>query len=420
MKKTVTRIALVTGATGFLGGALLQQLLRDPLTEWHAVITVRSKCKRKTWYRKRQVRVSCEQRVKNLVAKLGLSREQASRLHYIEASFDGPFDSEKFFESIQLHIEKIGSPQARLDAVFHFAAHLHMDNPLMTREKIGRIRKNNLNTNVVALESFCGSLEGFGKPENVRILRPSIVCGARSTNGIMAFVNYFDKRILGIRMAFWSKVAMRLCKTIPVLGKKDTIMDVIDIKDVVDATLELFYHDCANFSNVSRFGVLYHCSTAYVHGKQQGILREEPVYSRAGQEYHNAYEESKAMAEQGLQDWARGTYQLDVQYHHLTNTKAPTLYEINQTIYNLMGLPKANQDRLQYCSSIEDFEALIRTIRPKFLADIYKSFWTRGYSLLPYMLRDEGTRFDCEQTERILNHQVSTSMFNPGYLYSAT
>ncbi len=408
-------IALITGALGFIGRDAVKRFLCDEGTEWHVIILMRSKWRRKKWRRGRSVPISCGQRVKDLVKNLKITKEQASRLHYIEASFDGEFDPYQLYQSIESKMIAVGGPDSRLDAVIHLAASLKQDHARLPPERTDHIKTRNQNTNVVALESFCAALEYFGRPEKVRILRPSIVCGSGSRTGVMACINYLDKRLVGIRMRFWAGIALRLFDRVPMPGYEDCIMDVIDIGDVVEAIMGLVDHDCANFSSPCRLGAVYYCSTAYVHGKQAGLLKEEPVYSRSDQEYNNSYEETKAMAENVIHQWAQEKHQRDVAYNHLTNKNAPTLSELMQMIITHLGWPKNFNDKIVCQGSIEEFEAAIQELQRERLGKLWWSqmqhLYCNLYCLMPYLMRNKDTRFDCIETEKVLFRPMTTGTF---------
>ena len=169
----------------------------------------------------------------------------------------------------------------------------------------------------------------------------------------MAFLNYYGKRMYGIRTYEIAGPILRCLKIIPMYGNPDAIVDIVDIKDAVGAMLGFVEFDCPspheesmslNSENFS-VGAVHYVSTAYVHGKRTGILMEEDVCGKPAQEYNNSYEESKVDAEGKVKLWFKTSLQksnpkyTDEQalerkiedsfgYNNLTNELAPNLREL--------------------------------------------------------------------------------------------
>ena len=417
------KVALLTGATGFIGKSVLKRLLTDS-EEWTVIVMVRPKILTRTASGKRIRRkknakpASSEERMKTLVAYLGIPKEETHRLHYIESEIDPSLDPQILYEAVKEEMVRHGStsPPLRLDLVIHMAASLQQESEDMPSEKVERIRKRNQDVNVQGLRMLLSSIERFGTPEKVRILRPSIVCGKGSRTGFMATFNYFGNwwhRALGILFFYFQK-------TIPTIGNPDAIMDVIDIQDVVGAIMDLVHLDCGEEETTqSGLGSVYYMSTSYVHGKRAGLLKEEPVYIKPDQDYHNSYEETKATAENVVDGWAArlsGEETLCT-YHNITNENAPTLKEMNDIIYKYFGVPSF-ANKLVYCSDKDAFIASFKDIRPRMAGRYGEKFWKYINVLAPYTLRDGCTRFDCSTTTSILGHPIATTKISADYFRS--
>lgn len=417
--------ALLTGATGFIGKSVLKRLLCDSM-EWIVIIIIRPKILTRTMSGKRIRRrknarpATSEERVRALVGSLGISEDQASRLHYIESPIDASTDVDVLYQAIRNKISRYGvTPPLRLDLVIHMAASLQQECDGMPTEKAYRIRKRNEDVNVRGIGALLASIERFGTPEKVRVLRPSVVCGADSRTGLMAFLKYFDsrwKRILG-RMFFYFQ------KSIPSLGNEHAIIDIVDIQDTVGAVMDLVHLDCcgpAGIGSRSGLGSVYYMSTAYVHGKRKGLLKEEPVYTKPDQKYHNSYEETKAMAENVVDAWAArlsGT-QTMCTYHHITNENSPSLGELVTIVYRFYHVPPSYTNKIQYCSDIDAFEMALQDIRPRVVQRYLGNFWRHVRVLTPYVLRDSSTVFDCSITTSILGHSIATKNVSANYFSS--
>ena len=416
------RVALVTGATGFIGGEITKSLL---LKGWHVIIVIRPKSKRSRSKRVRKRTLSCAERMEGFVFALGLTAEESSRLHHVELDLVQMKDPKVFFLAVKsILVDKIGS--RRLDVVIHSAASLAQESPAMPAEKQARIRQRNLSTNVEGLDTLLQCIENFGCPENIRIIRPSIVCGVGSRTGLMAFLNYYGRRTLGIQNYKIMGPILRCQKIIPFYGNPDAIVDIIDVNDAVGAMLGFVDLDCSvllheepvSLTNEHfSVGAVHYLSTAYVHGKRTGVLMEEDVYAKPGQEYNNSYEESKGIGEAKLKSWFRKCLEKSQKYrnqealerkledsfgyYNLTNEFAPTLRELVESVNKTLGWPKVTE-KMVFCRTQEEFEGALSRIRFKYIAHLTRLYWKRVEVLFPYLLRGTGTTFDCSQTKAAL------------------
>ena len=417
-----SKVALLTGATGFIGKSVLKRLLDDS-EEWTVIVLVRPKILTRTASGKKKRRrknarpASSEDRMKALVASLGIPKEHARRLHYIESHIDGSLDPQVLYEAVKREMVQHGATAPlRLDLVIHMAASLQQDCDGMATERVERIRKRNYDVNVHGLNNLLTCVERFGTPENVRVLRPSIVCGRDSRTGLMASLDYFDSWWL---RSLWSMFAA-LQKKVPLPGNAGAILDIIDIQDVVRAVMDFVHLDCTHRSD-SGLGSVYYMSTAYVHGKRKGILMEEPVYPKPDQQYHNSYEETKAMAEHVVDCWGasfKGGNSMCT-YHHLTNENAPTLEEVVVMIHEHYKVPRRTYSKkLEFYSDIDDFAAALRGLRPQMAGRYIGKFFKYIKVLTPYMMRDSSTKFDCSSTTSMLGHIVATNEASTKYFTS--
>jgi len=431
------RVALLTGATGFIGSEVTKSLL---LVGWHVIVVIRPKLKRSRGKRMKKKALSCAQRMEEFVKAHKLSAEESSRLHHVEVDLGQTKDSKSLFLAVEnILVQKIGS--RRLDVVIHSAASLVQESPAMPEEKQARIRQRNLSTNVEGLDTLLQCIENFGCPENVRIIRPSIVCGMGSRTGLMAFLNYYGKRTFGIRHHKIVGPILKCQKRIPFYGNPDAIVDIIDIKDVVGAMLGFVDMDCPilhceepmslNGQNFS-VGAVHYVSTAYVHGKRTGILMEEEVCEKPGQEYNNSYEESKGLGEAKVKLWFKKclspkytdqeTLERKLEdsfgYYNLTNEFAPTLRELVEGVNKTLGWSNKVNGKIVYCRNLEELEGAFSRIRFKCIAHLSRLYWKRVDALYPYLLRETGTKFDCSKTKAALPNFTTRGLMQyfPSYL----
>ncbi len=420
--------ALLTGATGFIGKSVLKRLLCDSI-EWMVIIIIRPKLLTRTTSGKRIRRTkhsrptTSETRMKTLVASLGLSKEQANRVYYIESHIDASTDSDVLYEAIEKEMSRHGSPPLRLDLVIHMAASLQQDCDDMPLEKVERIRQRNQDVNVRGLRTVLAAIERFGTPDKVRVLRPSIVCGADSNTGLMASLRYFDsrwKRILG-------KMFFCLQKSVPFIGNEHAIIDVIDIQDTAGAIMDLVHLDCCPrgpagtyhpHKKGSGLGSVYYMSTAYVHGKRKGLLMEEPVYTKPDQKYNNSYEETKAKAENIVDAWAArlSGSQTMCTYHHITNENSPTLGEIVSIVHAHYNISPWYTSKIQFCSDMDAFEVALKGIRPRMAQKYLAKYFRHIRVLTPYLLRDSSAAFDCSITRSILGRSIAKNVSTDYFL----
>lgn len=404
------KVALLTGVTGYIGASVLKRLLCDP-AKWLVIVIIRPKVLTRTTSgkkirRKKNARpMSSEERMKNLIAKLGIPEENVSRLHFIESHIDATTDPESLYQAIVTEMSRhMPTPPLKLDLVIHMAASLQQDCPGMPAEKAERIRQRNQDVNVTGCTAFLDCIERFGCPETVRVVRPSIVCGADSTTGVMAYLNYFKSRwirFMGIALFYFQK-------SIPCFGCEGAIIDCIDIKDVVGAVMDLVRLDCAA-PRETGLGAVYYMSTAYVHGKRKGLLKEEPVYMKPDRECHNSYEETKAHAEHVVHTWAaRLSGEKDMcTYHNLTNENSPTLKQMVVMMYEYYKAPLSYVEKLQFYSDVDAFHAALLEVRPRIAGRYLKKYYRYINVLNAYLLRDPGTTFDSSLTTKTLGHPAA-------------
>lgn len=404
------KVALLTGVTGFIGASVLKGLLCDP-AQWLVIVIIRPKVVTRTASgkkirRKKNARpMSSDERMKNLIARLGIPEEHGSRVHLVESHIDATTDSETLYQVIVTEISRHmpGQP-LRLDLVIHMAASLQQDCPGMPDEKAERIRQRNQDVNVTGCTSILDCIGRFGCPETVRVVRTSIVCGADSSTGAMAFLNYFKSRWI----RFMGRVLFYFQKSIPFFGCEDAILDIIDIKDVVGAVMDLVHLDC-DAPRETGLGAVYYMSTAYVHGKRKGLLKEEPVYMKPDQEYHNSYEETKAHAEHVVHTWAaRLSGEKDMcTYHNLTNENSPTLKQVIVMMYEYYKGPLSYAEKFQFYDDVDAFHAALLEIRPRIAGRYLKKYYRYIHVLSAYLVRDPGTTFDSSLTTKILGHPAA-------------
>jgi NAD(P)-dependent dehydrogenase (short-subunit alcohol dehydrogenase family) len=416
MKKN--HVALVTGATGFIGKQVVVRLLTDDVLMWHVIAVVRSK-------RVNGRMVSSEERFARYAASLGLGADIIKRLHWVDGELDDMADVNALYKNIDGVLSgDISNSTGCVDVVINLAGCLEQDHAMMPKEQREGIRKRNESTNVAGVDALMRCIGLFGRPmRGVRILRPSQVLGQGSTSfGAMKYMEYYNKRgFLGIRQRHWAKLFFKWQNQIPIIGDPDTVIDLIQLKDVVGAILAIIHCDLESRgtderSKKSRVGAVYHISTAYVHGKRMGLLLEESVSSKPDQEYWNLYEESKARGEHVVEQWAmQQDPPVSVEYNHLTNELAPKTRDKDVVFFKSLGCSEEIYSKIVYCKSMDELRVLAQGTRPRFLASRQIEYWKKVEPLLSHKFDSPDTRFDCSKTKSLIPRDFHPAPFNTDY-----
>lgn len=433
------KVAVLTGAAGFIGSDLLKPLLDDG---YHVISVIRSKKRRLMPMPNKNVpedmmslELTPADRIEALVKTLDLNAEQQCRLHYVESSLGPETDTELLYQGLVSILKCIGS--TRIDVVIHTAASLAQESPGMSPDKRAHIREKNLMTNVQGLTSFLRCLENFGCPQTVRVIRPSIVCGKGSKTGFMAFLNFFGRKTWGIPNHRLLGPILRLQEKIPFYGNPEAVIDIIDVHDVRKAMLAFVERDSddswASIESTYSIGAVHYVSTAYVQGKATGVLLEEDVYSRPGQEYNNSYEESKALGEHTLHEWYSQVLLKHLQddqlvkehmdthfiFNNVSNRNAPTLKQLTENVFNSLGWSENINKKIIYCQSQEDLFRVLNSMRLRLVANVWRIYWKRVEVLYPYLLRETGTYFDTTNTMKVVGPGWSRGSFKRYFTFQA-
>ena len=412
-------VALVTGATGFIGKQVVVRLLTDDDDAflWHVIVVVRSK-------RVKGRMMSSEERFARFAASLGLGADHIKRLHCVDGALGDTVDVHALYKRIDAALcEDISKGKGSVDIVINLAGCLDQDHAMMPKEQSEGIRKRNESTNVAGVDALMRCIGLFGRPmRGVRILRPSQVLGQGSTSfGAMKYMEYYSKRgFLGIRQRHWAKLFFKWQNQIPIIGDPDTVIDLIHLRDVVGAILAIIHLDLERGtqegSEKSRLGAVYHISTAYVHGKRMGLLLEESVSSKLDQEYWNSYEESKARGERVVEQWAMQQHPpVSVEYNHLTNEFAPRTRDKDVVFFKSLGCSEEIYNKIVYCKSMEELRVLAQETRPRFLASRQVEYWEKVEPLLSHKFDTPDTRFDCSGTKCLIPRDFHPAPFNTDY-----
>jgi len=372
---------LVTGATGFIGRRLCARLGHD-----HQVLAlVRSREGQSAHERARALDPS-------LVA--------------IEGDLD-TLDPADLARQVRSALDALGA--TRLHGVVSCAARIRMDHAGQTAERRRQVADRNHQTNVEGLRRLAEAFEILGPPPSVRIARPSIVAGVGSKDAYMAFLAYLNGRAAGVRLATFARLAMQplprhVC--VPLPGNPQALLDIVDCDDVVEALTNFLAHDLALQKGGPGVGAWLHVSTAYVHGRSTGLLKETGVPPSV--QTINSYEASKGEGERLLAAWVEGRAPLA--FNHLTNPSAPTVQQVVQLTLRASGWSEHNAQRLRFFPQGAPFQAAMADFRRqnRVTHRVARGLWDRVPMLVDYLDRPEGVRFCTDQTQAVLARQHQT------------
>ena len=406
---TRMRVALVTGAVGFLGMFTVKALLEDP-RGYHVLALIRGKEDQ-----------SAQSRLDELKRTLELDPTAAERLHCVDATIGPDLDIDGLAARLKAILDDLHTK--RIDVVIHCAASLKQEHDRMQEERRERIRAQNMSTNVEGTTALLGALGKLasGGPDVVRIVRPSIVMGKESNTGVMAFLSFLERKTCGVRNLTLLKLVGSIAPRIALVGNPECILDVIDVSDVMAAMMAFVKEDDKRDDEIDTsgytLGAFHYVSTAYVHGTRQGLLLEEIVIGKTDfvgeKQFNNSYEESKALAEEAIRGWfhrllmtSKQSEQLADRFivNNVTNAHSTTLLEFNCRMFSsATGWDsKGASKKFIYVRSVPELKEAVRSSwfgRGR-IGKLWISFWIRAYVLWPYLLRPSGTRFDTTNTKK--------------------
>ena len=418
-----TRVALVTGATGFIGLYMAKRLIAEG---YHVLALIRGKGDR-----------SAQSRLDDLKAAIGLDPIETEQLHCVDCSLGPNTDPDTLVAVLKSALDGLGV--TRIDVVIHSAASLLQDHDRMTEKRREGIREINMATNVGGTLALLGALEklvGDGSsPDIVRIVRPSIVAGKESKTGVMAVLTFFGRKTWGVPNHKWFRLLAKFQKRLPMVGNPDGVLDIIDVRDVVTAMMAFVLADDRDDTRVdqSRYtiGAVHYVSTAYVHGTRQGLLLEELVVGKKDypgeRQFNNSYEESKALTEQAVFTWFNRVCKASSEsskassednskglgapsdrfiVNNVTNEYSITLREWSVQLFRSLGWTvESFAPKMVWVQSMDELEEAVVKMRggTGMLGKGWMTFWTRVYVLWPYLLRSSGTTFDTTNTKKCVD-----------------
>ncbi len=401
---THIRVALVTGAAGFLGTYVVKSLLDDG---YHVLALLRPKTGPNS------IEQSIDGRLDALKSVLGLDSVVGARLLCIEAQLGPDMDVDAVAAAIKSALDALRTK--RIDVVIHSAASLSQDHDRMKQERREKIRSGNILANVGGTTALLAALEKLvtdeakglkSVPDVVRIVRPSIVVGKESRTGLVALFAYYGRRTFGVRNHTLFRFLSKFYRKIPVVGNPDATIDLIDVADVMTAMMAFVRTDeRADGFDIAAYtvGAFHYISTAYVHGTRQGMLMEERVVGKDNT-WNNSYEESKALAEEAVCAWFTGlTGSNNLIYNNVTNEHAPTLKEIAFRMCKSVGWDEERaESALVWVGGREQLEEVIHGMwgGKGWIGRLWKTYFLRTYVLWPYILKPSGTKFDATNTKQ--------------------
>jgi NAD(P)-dependent dehydrogenase (short-subunit alcohol dehydrogenase family) len=422
-----TRVALVTGATGFIGMYMAKRLIAEG---YHVLALMRGKGDR-----------SAQSRLADLKETMGLDPIGTEQLHCVDCSLGPNTDLDALVSLLKSALDGLGV--TRIDVVIHSAASLLQDHDRMTEKRREGIRMTNMATNVGGTLALLGAIEklmgGGSSPDVVRIVRPSIVVGKESNTGVMAVLKFFGRKTWGVPNLKWFRLLAKFQTRLPMVGNPDGVLDIIDVQDVVTAMMAFVLADDRDDTRVdqSRYtvGAVHYVSTAYVHGTRQGLLLEELVVDKKDypgeRQFNNSYEESKALTEQAVFTWFgrlckasskasstsskasskdsdEGLGALSDRFivNNVTNEYSITLREWSVQLFRSLGWTvESFAPKMVWVQSMDELQEAVVKMRggTGMLGKGWMTFWTRVYVLWPYLLRSSGTTFDTANTKECVD-----------------
>lgn len=391
------RVALITGATGFLGAGVARALLARG---FHVLVLIRPKSNVRGGPER-----SAEARGRRLAEAWGLPSD--APLHTLSGDISR-LDPSSLVAEVRSHLKALST--SRLQALVHCAARLTMDHPGQDEATRARIAERNREVNVGGLQRLLEAAQQIWSPASsprVRILRPSIIAGPGSKDAYMAFLDYLEGRVLGLPLMSVVRFAVNALPPgamIPIPGNPDGALDIIHQDEVVETMVTLLEEDL-RAAEASGAGVFHHVSTAFVHGRSEGLLAEDPLPEAADLRPRNSYEATKGEAERILHAWsARPGRGAEPRICQISHSRPPTLAEVVSSTLEAFGWTDAQIERVRCVPPGPAFEAEMARLRSAspLAHRVAAGLWARVPMLQAYLDRPTGTSFSIAHTQEDL------------------
>ena len=408
------KVALITGGSGFLGRSLIKHLLSD---SYDVILLLRNRTVFGRKNGKINKLIPAKERHDEISDALNANAEQARRIHIIEAEM-ASFDPDLVTVEIhQLMFKTIGHDQ--IDFFINCAGRLTMDYEGQDPTQKDSIKRRNRDTNVGGMENLLEVIRNLGDKDNfsapsTRIIRPSIIAGKGSKDAYMAFLDYLGKGVGPIQLAHLARMILRFKPsiTIPLPSNPNGILDVIDIKDVVNAMAAFICCDQipaagANNSELDAAAInstivvrhFHHVSTCYVHGESSGTLKEDAL-DDSKEDFKNSYEATKARAEGLLEEWNKQWEGEKIRYNQVSNPLAPTMQTVIQETLRAFNFSDQAISGVRTVSPGPQFDNAMKELKAdsRLAGYLVAGLWEKVPMLSTYLVRKDATVFDTENT----------------------